>query len=186
MHTVLLLTLHQRSSAHTHTHTHTHRWSARSHTLTQMDTTHLMFSTPLSPICLRLFLCSPLSCAHKHCCHCDRHKHRNTHHQLSVSMHTQTDTHEIRIFMPFRQDVLNFCVSFFTSVLSLSYYPHLITIIITIGTFKSLPHLSPLVAVASLRPRGHPLSMVTILPLTSAHWRMETFLNVYRGNSCPV
>lgn len=77
-----------------------------------MDTTHLIFSTPLSPICLRLFLCSPLSCAHKHCCHCDRHKHRNTHHQLSVSMHTQTDTHEIRIFMPFRQDVLNFCVSF--------------------------------------------------------------------------
>lgn len=61
MHTVLLLPLHQRSSVLTHTHTHR---SVHRRTHTQTDTTHLMSSTPLSPICLRLFLCSSLSCTH--------------------------------------------------------------------------------------------------------------------------
>lgn len=63
-HTVLLLPLHQRSSVHT-----------------QTDTTHLISSTPLSPICLCLFLCSSFSCSRKHCS-CDRH--RQTHQQLST------------------------------------------------------------------------------------------------------
>lgn len=69
MHTVLLLPPHHRSSVLTHTHT-----DQRTRTGSQTDGTHLMSSTPLSPICLCLFLCSSHSCAHKHCCHRDRPK----------------------------------------------------------------------------------------------------------------
>lgn len=69
-------------------------------------------------------------------------------------MHTcaHTNTH---VFMPFRQNVFNFCVSFFALHFplftfyfylsySLSFFPHLITLTITIGTFKSLSRLSSL------------------------------------------
>ena len=47
---------HQRSSVHPRTPAHTRARVINAHTPAQTDATHLMSSTPLSPICLRLFL----------------------------------------------------------------------------------------------------------------------------------
>lgn len=86
MHTVLLQPLQQRSSVLTHIHTNEHMY-----THPQMDMAHLMSSTPLSPICLRLLLCSSLSCADNHGCHSDTHKQTERH--TSTITHTLTHTH---------------------------------------------------------------------------------------------